>query len=177
MQKYGRTPLGFDSLGKCVENTPGSRLLAEQLSVGSIALSGPGGGFQLLCLCTQNTEPCAGPPLLSVAHITAGFCSFNAPASALQLVQDQCSAHCVTHAGQPDALRWMLGHPVTGSCHALGVWACCVPAAPYQDCCSLTGAVPCRRSLSLPYIRPLVHLPWQDLFAWGQLRCIFTTHR
>lgn len=46
--------------------------------VGSIALSGPGRGFQLLCLCPRNTEPCAGPPVLSVsAHITAGFCSFN----------------------------------------------------------------------------------------------------
>lgn len=81
---------------------PGSRLLAEQLSAGSITLSGPEGGFQLLCLCPRNTKPCAGPPLLSVsAHITAGFCSFNAPSpnagqhwggttSALQVVQDQC---------------------------------------------------------------------------------------
>lgn len=101
MQRYGRTPLGFDSLGKWMENTAGSRLLAEQLSAGSITLSEPGGGFQLLCLCSKNTEPCVGPPLLSVAHITAGFCSFNAPspdagqhwvgtASALQLLQDQC---------------------------------------------------------------------------------------
>lgn len=101
MQRYGRTTLGFDSLGKWVENLPGSRLLAEQLSAGSIALSGPGGGFQLLCLCPKNTEPCAGPPLLSVAHIIAGFCSFNAPnpgagqhwagtARAPQLGQDLC---------------------------------------------------------------------------------------
>lgn len=80
MQRYGRTPLRFDSLSKQVENTPGSRLLAEQLSAGSIILSGPGGGFQLLYLCPKNTEPYAEPPLLSVsAHITAGFCSFNAP--------------------------------------------------------------------------------------------------
>lgn len=40
MERYGRTPLRFDSLGKWVENTPGSRLLAEQLSAGSSTLSG-----------------------------------------------------------------------------------------------------------------------------------------
>lgn len=50
-------PLGFDSLGKWVE------AFIEHLSAGSIALSGPGGGFQLLCLCPKNTEPGAGPPL------------------------------------------------------------------------------------------------------------------
>lgn len=56
----------------------------------------------------------------------------------------------MTHAGQPDALRWMLGHPVTGSCHALGVWPCV-----YQQHLTRTAArsqVQCLVGVNFPFL-------------------------
>lgn len=154
MQRHGRVPVGFDSLGKWVRvEKPGPGCWQSGCLWAALPCLGQGqvSSFSS-CLRPRHIRPHDGSSLLSVpAHIAAGFCfSFNTPSPDAGQHQGGVAGTglapsspqpCLTRTGQRDAWRWMPGHPVTALCHALGVWPHYLLAgepAPYQ-CCHSPG--------------------------------------
>ena len=145
MQRHGRAPVGFDSLGKWTQM---EKLSPGCWRSGCLQAASPCWGQGEVssfssCLCPRHTRPRAQPSLLSVpARIAAGFCFNTLSPDAGQHwggiagtgPAPSSPQPCLTHTGQRDAQRWMPGHPVTASYRALGVWP------PQQESRHLAGA-------------------------------------